>query len=172
MEKLLKFIFIALIAIFTSCDNKKQPSDCDETIDSITEAVKQSMYNPTFHSSDEFFEHVVLTKEFRRCQSILDTMSLSAANNIFNVVLRREGYVSYYNFLKEYDSSYNNVYRYLNNNSVQNVPDTVYDVYKKLDENVNSNNLNNEGKSDDAGDNVSRKRTARTSSINDSKIDQ
>ena len=172
MRNLLKLMLIVLISALTvNCVNKQKPVTVnDENIEEIAKLVKQSIYNPTFSSSDEFFQHIVLNKELRRCQAILDTMSLSTANNIFNVVLNREGYVSYYNFLKEYDALYDNVYRYLENNNIKNIPDTISDAYKRLDEcNININD--DERKPDDVGSNVSRKRTTARSIVGNPKSD-
>lgn len=132
MKKALKSLFLCLLTVLigslVSCDAPKNPNLKKEQQEIAT--VKRALTileDPQCKSSEEFINNVLTEREKRRCTEVLNTLSLTEINEMCKVIIHREGFVTRKLFLKEYDESYQRVYKYLEKPKSANttMPDTI-----------------------------------------------
>ena len=119
-----------IVNIVTSCKDQKNPNE--EALKKRTTEVKTIIKNiedPQCKTSDEFVNNVLSDREKRRCATILDQLTLNEITEMCKVIIHREGYVDRKLFLKEYDESYQRVYKYIEekDHPTENV-DTLVDL--------------------------------------------
>lgn len=145
MKKVFASLLIALYAILiTSCDSKaNRVAEIQKTeqqqIDKISQQVAKSIYAPEFKQSEDFINNVLEFKQKQRYEAIITRLTLSEINEMAKVIIHRDGHVDWKSFLKEYDASYQTVYRYLNepdDTSPTTKSDTIFKTGSK------NNNLN------------------------------
>ena len=83
----------------------------------------------------EFINNVLTDREKRRCTAILDRLTLNEINEMCKVIIHREGYVTRKLFLKEYDESYQRVYKYLEEDTP---PEITEDTIKHVKQGNNN----------------------------------
>lgn len=88
--------------------------------------------DPQCKTSDEFINNVLTDRERRRCTAILDKLTLNEINEMCKVIIHREGYVDRKLFLKEYDESYQRVYKYLEEDIPRERIDTLFHTKKVI----------------------------------------
>lgn len=114
MKKVFASLLIALFAItLASCTTKKEKKTEIEYVDKISKKVVKEIQNPVFKDSEDFINNILTNKEHQRYTAIVNRLTLSEINEMAKVIIHREGYVDWKLFLKEYDQSYQRVYRYL-----------------------------------------------------------
>lgn len=154
MKNLLYLLGICLVACITfiSCDKKDELKQQQKEVNDITKLVMDNVENPIFIESEDFINYIIEQKERRRCEAILSRLSLSEINEMSKVIIQRDGYVDWKKFLKEYDTSYQRVYRYLEEPDTS-VPKTEVDTLVKVKKN-NENVLTVTKKSTNGTENV------------------
>lgn len=114
MKKVFASLLIALFAItLASCTTKEEKKTETEYVDKISKKVVKEIQNPVFKDSEDFINNILTNKEHQRYTAIVNRLTLSEINEMAKVIIHREGYVDWKLFLKEYDQSYQRVYRYL-----------------------------------------------------------
>ena len=116
MKKVFVSLLIALFAItLASCTTKEEKEKKTEAeyVDKISKKVVKEIQNPVFKDSEDFINNILTNKEHQRYTAIVNRLTLSEINEMAKVIIHREGYVDWKLFLKEYDQSYQRVYRYL-----------------------------------------------------------
>lgn len=123
---LLLTLFVSLIA---SCKGQKNPNTeaQKKQITEITKVIK-SVEDPKCETSDEFVNNVLTNRESQRCTAILNRLTINEITEMCKVIIHREGYVDKKLFLKEYDESYQRVYKYLEEKEPPIKNDTILDV--------------------------------------------
>lgn len=117
--KTLKTIFTCLlptilVGTMASCKDT-QNTNVKETLKRMAEitTVIKNTEDPKCKTSDEFVNNVLTDREKQRCESILNRLTVNEITEMCKAIIHREGYVDRKLFLKEYDQSYERVYRYL-----------------------------------------------------------
>lgn len=96
----------------------------------MVEKAMKIIEDPQCKTSDEFINNVLTDRERRRCTAILDRLTLNEINEMCKVIIHREGYVDRKLFLKEYDESYQRVYKYLEEDIPREKIDTLFHTKK------------------------------------------
>lgn len=125
-----------IVSFISSCGKPKNPNE-EATKKQITEITKvvKSVEDPKCKTSDEFVNNVLTTRESQRCTAILNRLTINEIAEMCKVIIHREGYVDKKLFLKEYDESYQRVYKYLEEQEPPSKIDTLMDVE------TNNNNI-------------------------------
>jgi len=143
MGKIVKFLGLLLCTIVTlsACtDGKTSEVAKDSTLQAkLVKEVVVQIENPRYTDSEAFINDVIEQREFRRCESILSRLSLSEINEMCKVIIHREGFVDWKSFLKEYDTSYQRVYRYLEEPDKPNINNDTDTIYKTKNKNIEVN---------------------------------
>lgn len=140
----LKHLFTCLllfaVALLVSCKDKPvNPNELKTQRDlQLVKNALQVLEDPQCKSSDEFINNVLTDREKRRCTAILDRLTLNEINEMCKVIIHREGYVTRKLFLKEYDESYQRVYRYLEEDTP---PKIIEDTIKSIKQDNNNINI-------------------------------
>ena len=98
----------------SSCKDTKN-TNVKETLKrraEITTVIKNTE-DPKCKTSDEFVNNVLTDREKQRCESILNRLTVNEITEMCKAIIHQEGYVDRKLFLKEYDQSYESVYRFL-----------------------------------------------------------
>lgn len=125
-----------IVSFISSCGKPKNPNEeaAKKQITEITKVVK-SVEDPKCKTSDEFVNNVLTARESQRCTAILNRLTINEITEMCKVIIHREGYVDKKLFLKEYDESYQRVYKYLEEQEPPSKIDTLMDVE------TNNNNI-------------------------------
>ena len=114
MKKVFASLLIALFAItLASCSSEEVEKAETEYVGKISKKVVKEIQDPVFKDSEDFINNIITNKERQRYMAIVNRLTLSEINEMAKVIIHREGYVDWKLFLKEYDQSYQRVYRYL-----------------------------------------------------------
>lgn len=114
MGKVIKFLMLLCgVTLIAACKNEQSVSPQEKA--SIVQLSVEQATTPTFDSVDSFVNYTIDCREKTRFVDVCNTLSLKELKEMSKVILQREGYVDYKLLLKEYDTSYQRVYRYLNN---------------------------------------------------------
>lgn len=140
--KTLKHLFTCLllftVALLVSC--KDNPVDRNELKTQrdlqLVKNALQVLEDPQCKSSDEFINNVLTDREKRRCTAILDRLTLNEINEMCKVIIHREGYVTRKLFLKEYDESYQRVYKYLEEDTPPEITEDTIKYVKQGNNNI------------------------------------
>lgn len=139
----LKHLFTCLllftVALLVSCKDKPvNPNELKTQRDlQLVKNALQVLEDPQCKSSDEFINNVLTDREKRRCTAILDRLTLNEINEMCKVIIHREGYVTRKLFLKEYDESYQRVYRYLEEDTPPKITEDTVKSIKQGNNNIN-----------------------------------
>lgn len=141
----MKHVMIALgllMALFVtvSCSDKKQEAQERATKVQIEKTV-QIVNNPEFNNAEDFVNYTIEQKEHQRFRAVISRLTLSEINEMSKVIVHRDSKINWKSFLREYDTNYQTVYRYLEEPQVDIQPhnketDTISSVGNK------NNNLN------------------------------
>lgn len=125
-----------IVSFISSCGKPKNPNEeaAKKQITEITKVIK-SVEDPKCKTSDEFVNNVLTARESQRCTAILNRLTINEITEMCKVIIHREGYVDKKLFLKEYDESYQRVYKYLEEQEPPSKIDTLMDVE------TNNNNI-------------------------------
>ena len=114
MGKVIKFLMLlCCVTLITACNDEQSVSPQEKA--SIVQLSVEQATTPTFDSVDSFVNYTIDYREKARFVDVCNTLSLKELKEMSKVILQREGYIDYKLLLKEYDTSYQRVYRYLNN---------------------------------------------------------
>lgn len=114
MKKVFVSLLLALFAItLASCSSEEVEKAETEYVGKISKKVVKEIQDPVFKDSEDFINNILTNKERQRYMAIVNRLTLSEINEMAKVIIHREGYVDWKLFLKEYDQSYQRVYRYL-----------------------------------------------------------
>lgn len=114
MKKVFASLLIALFAItLASCSSEEVEKTEVEYVGKISKKVVKDIQDPVFKDSESFINNILTNRERQRYTAIVNRLTLSEINEMAKVIIHREGYVDWKLFLKEYDQSYQRVYRYL-----------------------------------------------------------
>lgn len=114
MGKVIKFLMLlCCVTLITACNDEQSVSPQEKA--SIVQLSVEQATTPTFDNVDSFVNYTIDYREKARFVDVCNTLSLKELKEMSKVILQREGYVDYKLLLKEYDTSYQRVYRYLNN---------------------------------------------------------
>lgn len=114
MGKVIKFLMLlCCVTLITACENEQAVSPQEKA--SIVQLSVEQATTPTFDSVDGFVDYTIDCREKTRFVNVCNSLSLKELKEMSKVILQRDGYVDYKLLLKEYDTSYQRVYRYLNN---------------------------------------------------------
>ena len=114
MAKVIKFLMLlCCITLITACEDKQSVSPEEKA--SIVQLSVEQATTPTFDGVDGFVNYTIDCREKARFVDVCNILSLKELKEMSKVILQREGYIDYKLLLKEYDTSYQRVYRYLNN---------------------------------------------------------
>lgn len=114
MKKVFASLLIALFAItLASCSSEEVEKAEVEYVGKISKKVVKDIQDPVFKDSESFTNNILTNRERQRYTAIVNRLTLSEINEMAKVIIHREGYVDWKLFLKEYDQSYQRVYRYL-----------------------------------------------------------
>lgn len=114
MKKVFVSLLIALFAItLASCSSEEVEKAETEYVGKISKKVVKEIQDPVFKDSEDFINNIITNKERQRYMAVVNRLTLSEINEMAKVIIHREGYVDWKLFLKEYDQSYQRVYRYL-----------------------------------------------------------
>lgn len=133
MKQLKALITCLLLTLFvsfiSSCGKPKNPNEetAKKHVIEITKVIK-SIEDPKCETSDEFVNNVLTNRESQRCTAILNRLTINEITEMCKVIIHREGYVDKKLFLKEYDESYQRVYKYLEEKEPPIKNDTILDV--------------------------------------------
>ena len=118
-----------IVSFISSCGKPKNPNKeaAKKQIMEITKVIK-SVEDPKCKTSDEFVNNVLTARESQRCTAILNRLTINEITEMCKVIIHREGYVDKKLFLKEYDESYQRVYKYLEEQEPPSKVDTLMDV--------------------------------------------
>lgn len=118
-----------IVSFISSCGKPKNPNEeaAKKQITEITKVIK-SVEDPKCKTSDEFVNNVLTARESQRCTAILNRLTINEIIEMCKVIIHREGYVDKKLFLKEYDESYQRVYKYLEEQEPPSKIDTLMDV--------------------------------------------
>lgn len=118
-----------IVSFISSCGKPKNPNEeaAKKQITEITKVIK-SVEDPKCKTSDEFVNNVLTARESQRCTAILNRLTINEITEMCKVIIHREGYVDRKLFLKEYDESYQRVYRYLEEKDPPVKLDTLADI--------------------------------------------
>lgn len=130
----LTITFIAVLVfgiMVTSCGHKVKQND--EIASSITredmvyvKACLDAIQTQTFESPKDFMDNAVEERENWRTDSIINCMDVKVLDQITNVVYRKYGVITKQLVAKEYNESYNKVYKYIQEDQMSNyIPDTL-----------------------------------------------
>lgn len=130
----LTITFIAVLVfgiMVTSCDHKVKQND--EIASSINredmvyvKACLDAIQTQTFESPKDFMDNAVEERENWRTDSIINCMDVKVLDQITNVVYRKYGVITKQLVAKEYNESYNKVYKYIQEDQMSNyIPDTL-----------------------------------------------
>lgn len=131
----LTIAFLAVLAfgfVMTSCRHEKVKQN-DEIASSITredmvyvKACLDAIQAQTFESPKDFMDNAVDERENWRTDSIINCMDIKILNQITEVVYRKYGVITKQLVAKEYNESYNKVYKYIQEDQMSNyIPDTL-----------------------------------------------
>lgn len=114
MGKVIKFLMLlCCVTLITACNDEQSVSPQEKA--SIVQLSVEQATTPTFDNVDSFVNYTIDYREKARFVDVCNTLSLKELKEMSKVILQREGYIDYKLLLKEYDTSYQRVYRYLNN---------------------------------------------------------
>lgn len=118
-----------IVSFISSCGKPKNPNEeaAKKHVIEITKVIK-SIEDPKCETSDEFVNNVLTNRESQRCTAILNRLTINEITEMCKVIIHREGYVDKKLFLKEYDESYQRVYKYLEEKEPPIKNDTILDV--------------------------------------------
>ena len=131
------WLTIAFIAVLvfgfmaTSCDHKVKQND--EIASSITredmvyvKACLDAIKTQTFENPKDFMDNAVEEREDWKTDSIINCIDIKVLNQIIDVVYRKYGVITKQLVAKEYNESYNKVYKYIQEDQMSNyIPDTL-----------------------------------------------
>lgn len=113
MGKVIKFLMLlCCVTLITACNDEQSVSPQEKA--SIVQLSVEQATTPTFDNVDSFVNYTIDYREKARFVDVCNTLSLKELKEMSKVILQREGYIDYKLLLKEYDTSYQRVYRYLN----------------------------------------------------------
>ena len=114
MGKVIKFLMLlCCVTLITACNDEQSVSPQEKA--SIVQLSVEQATTPTFDNVDSFVNYTIDYREKARFVDVCNTLSLKELKEMSKVILQREGYIDYKLLLREYDTSYQRVYRYLNN---------------------------------------------------------
>ena len=114
MGKVIKFLMLlCCVTLIAACNDEQSVSPQEKA--SIVQLSVEQATTPTFDNVDSFVNYTIDYREKARFVDICNTLSLKELKEMSKVILQREGYIDYKLLLREYDTSYQRVYRYLNN---------------------------------------------------------
>ena len=114
MGKVIKFLMLlCCVTLITACNDEQSISPQEKA--SIVQLSVEQATTPTFDNVDSFVNYTIDYREKARFVDVCNTLSLKELKEMSKVILQREGYIDYKLLLREYDTSYQRVYRYLNN---------------------------------------------------------
>lgn len=114
MGKVIKLLMLlCCVTLITACNDEQSVSPQEKA--SIVQLSVEQATTPTFDSVNSFVNYTIDCREKTRFVNVCNSLSLKELKEMSKVILQREGYVDYKLLLKEYDTSYQRVYRYLNN---------------------------------------------------------
>lgn len=117
---LLSLVVILLTAVFTSCEHKpnKQQFDADSLSAQITNSAYQQITNPSFKNVKEFGVYRDSIAKIELEKQIFIKISKNAFEQCSRVVLsKNNNNINFQLFMKEYEEGYDNVYKYLQEDS-------------------------------------------------------
>lgn len=114
-------IIMASVLTFVSCTHKKdEKQKTDIAVSSITKddiayvkACLDQLDLIEYGSKDSFMTAISIEKSVYTADSIVQHIPISTLERIADVVYAKYGYITKRLIAKEYDESYNNVYKYL-----------------------------------------------------------
>lgn len=113
MGKVIKFLMLlCCVTLITACKDEQSVSPQEKA--SIVQLSVEQATTPTFDNVDSFVNYTIDYREKARFVDVCNTLSLKELKEMSKVILQREGYIDYKLLLREYDTSYQRVYRYLN----------------------------------------------------------
>lgn len=114
MGKVIKLLMLlCCVTLIAACNDEQSVSPQEKA--SIVQLSVEQATTPTFDNVDGFVNYTIDCREKTRFVDVCNTLSLKELKEMSKVILQREGYIDYKLLLKEYDTSYQRVYRYLNN---------------------------------------------------------
>lgn len=120
MKKIIfMLVAILLTTVVTSCDNtKKQQFDADSLSAQITNSAYQQITNPSFKNVKDFGVYRDSIAKVELEKQIFIKISKNAFEQCSRVVLsKNNNNINFQLFMKEYEEGYDNVYKYLQEDS-------------------------------------------------------
>lgn len=162
MGKVIKFLMLlCCVTLIAACKDGQSISPQEKA--SIVQLSVEQATTPTFDNVDSFVNYTIDCREKTRFVNVCNNLSLKELKEMSKVILQREGYIDYKLLLKEYDTSYQRVYRYLNNENedVSNLESASHDKNDTIVvNNITPNSTPNNGTTSNSNS-VHRKQSSR-----------